>query len=723
MRNLVYIFIFLNVLFGYGQNKQDKVSSGSFRVKGSVKDMESKKPIKGVEITLIGNGFPVYSDDLGNFEIRAKVGDELIITGLDIVPVYYTIKDDERIDVLVEGFYMPKSAQEALALHKQYIDTASYYKNKSIEKSIHAIEQSLRVLDVKGNAAERSVSMELLGDIYMYWKQYDLAIPNYKSAIGEKSNTGQYVKLGNAYLLNKEYAACAATLEPIFKEGKLNGKLKLQAAETLADAYMKLDKVGEAIRYYEQALEEAQKSDESRLLDINTKLAEAYNKKGKVEVAANYINNSIAKAKENRNDKTEILKAREKAADFYNSNSLYEKEIDIRKQNLKWAEELNKNGTYSDSISFGIMNYKLASAYIANNNYFDAIPYLQKSIVEANKKEDIVVEKDATRKLSEVYRTVGDYKKALESYQSYVQLVDTLYRRKEQQISQATRFRNDIAAKQERITSLENERNLQKSRMELIYKNQQLTAESNKKQQITIYSLIIVIVLCTLMAYVFFRSNRQQKLSNNLLALRSLRSQMNPHFIFNALNSVNHYIATNDERNANRFLSQFSSLMRSVLENSEEDVIPFSKEIELLQLYTKLEHSRFTEKFEYEFSIDEAITMDEYLIPPMLLQPYVENAIWHGLRYRETKGRLSVIITKDAADRIKVVIEDNGIGRKQSAALKTDHQKRQKSKAMENIRKRIAILNSMYKDKVEVKVEDLEVPETGTRVIVTLKKD
>ena len=91
-----------------------------------------------------------------------------------------------------------------------------------------------------------------------------------------------------------------------------------------------------------------------------------------------------------------------------------------------------------------------------------------------------------------------------------------------------------------------------------------------------------------------------------------MRSQMNPHFIFNALNSVNSFIAVNDERNANRYLSEFSVLMRSVLENSDEDFIPFSKEIELIELYVKLEHNRFQEKFDYSITIDEAIDLDEY---------------------------------------------------------------------------------------------------------------
>jgi len=229
-------------------------------------------------------------------------------------------------------------------------------------------------------------------------------------------------------------------------------------------------------------------------------------------------------------------------------------------------------------------------------------------------------------------------------------------------------------------------------------------------------------LLLGVVAFLFYRSNKQQKLANNLLALKSLRSQMNPHFIFNALNSVNNFIAKSDERSANRYLSEFSTLMRSVLENSEEDYIPLSKELELLKLYTKLEHSRFSDKFTYEILVDGHIDVAAFQIPPMLLQPYIENAIWHGLRYKKEKGFLKINLKQKDKETIIITIIDNGIGRKKSAALKTSNQKKQKSKGMGNIKKRIAILNDMYKDKVAVDISDLK-DETGTVVQFSLKKD
>ena len=160
-----------------------------------------------------------------------------------------------------------------------------------------------------------------------------------------------------------------------------------------------------------------------------------------------------------------------------------------------------------------------------------------------------------------------------------------------------------------------------------------------------------------------------------------------------------------------------------MLENSEEDFIPLSKEIELLELYTKLEHFRFKDKFDYTITVDENLKLSEFVIPPMLLQPYIENAVWHGLRYKEDKGHLGIRFQQMDVETVRITITDDGIGRQKSKRLKTENQKKQKSKGMGNIKKRIAILNEMYKDKIAVTIENVFENEEGTKVVLVLKKD
>ena len=454
-----------------------------------------------------------------------------------------------------------------------------------------------------------------------------------------------------------------------------------------------------------------------KITDLNSKIAQSYQASGANDKASGYFENSLNLA--NKENKKRAAEEKVKVADFQNINQAYEAEIELRKDALDDIEDIEHDSIIDNesSLTPQKQNYKIGNAYALKKDFGNAINFLEKSIVEADTKEDLVVKKDATRKLSEVYRDAGDIEKALTTAKEYERLVDELYIKKDQEISQAARVRQDLNEKQNRITSLEKDRALSESRF-------QLTQERNKSQELIIYSLIIGVILLLFAGYFMFKNMKQQKLNNNLLALKSLRSQMNPHFIFNALNSVNSFIASNDERTANKYLSDFSLLMRAVLENSEEDFIPLDKEIELLELYTKLEHFRFKDKFDYAITIDENVNVDDFQIPPMLLQPYIENAVWHGLRYKTEKGQLNINITQVDKNELKISITDDGIGREKSKAMKTEHQKKHNSKGLGNIKKRVAILNEMYKDKVDVFIEDfVDAEDSGTKVVVTLKKD
>lgn len=611
--------------------------------------------------------------------------------------------------------------------HGTLIDSAVFYKKKDIAKSIAFIAGSLQVLD--GSHTEKeALSYSTLGDIYMFWKQYDLAVSNYKNAVWIDSRPETVLKLAQAYFLHKNYTESYATYKTLTGNRTLSPYQEILLYEGLGDVHDKQHQFKEANKNYETALRiSRQNLVTPKITDLNSKLADVYSRSGNTAKAEAYYGNSLDLA--NRQNAGRAVIEKEKVADFYKKENSYDKEIELRRSALEEVEAMEDQAMETEaeppgkaSITSQSINYKIANAYIAKNQPREAISYLQKSIAEAGEEDDLVVQKDATRTLSEVYKTVGDYGKALESYQKYVELVDALYLKKEEEIGQVVQFSKDIALQQSRITSLEQERQLSESRYQLAVKDQELIRENNKRQRLLIYFLVFGLLMTGVTAYFFYRSSRQQKLANHVLALRSLRSQMNPHFIFNALNSVNNFIARNDERSANRFLSEFSALMRSVLDHSEEDFIPLSKEIELLELYVKLEHSRFPEKFDYHIHIDKDIAVEAFQIPPMLLQPYVENAIWHGLRYKEEKGRLNILFSQINNETLQITIEDDGIGRVRSGELKTRHQRQQHSRGMSNIEKRIAILNRMYKDKIAVQIEDMFEDGSGTRVVLTLKQ-
>ncbi len=725
------LIIFLCSFFTVFSQVQE--SKEQFEIKGSVKGREKGTPIAGVFVSTDW-GRQTTTDIFGEFKIKVKVGDILIIESPELETIRYTIKNNEDVDVLVEGYeksvFNSKTSKSRGVSYNSLLDSANYYKKKDIKKSIDFITKSIAQLGKRADKERLATALTTLGEVYQHYKQYDLAIANYKDALEAQRTTKTTLLLGKAYLLNGDYKKAEATFLPLTKVRSRIPYEQIQVYEGMGDAYKGLGNVNKSVAFYNEGILIASKNRIThKLTDLNSKIAEAYEKDNKSVEAQGYYNNSLELAK--KQTPKRAIKEKDKVADFYNKESKYDDEIQLRKESL---EELNTlpggiikeeiNSVDEEIISKQRINYKIANAYIAQEAYNEAIPYLEKSIKEAGDDDDLVVQKDATSKLSDVYGRIGEYSKAFETYKKYKEVTDTLYFRKEQEIARAARFNREIASKQSRISGLEQERELSQSKYDLALTSQELTRESNKRQKWIIYSLIFGMLLLGLAAFFFYRSNEKQKLANNLLALKSLRSQMNPHFIFNALNSVNNYIAKSDERSANRYLSEFSTLMRAVLENSEEDYISLSKELELLKLYTKLEHSRFADKFDYEIVVDEHIDIDAYKIPPMLLQPYIENAIWHGLRYKDEKGFLKISLTQENINKILITITDNGIGRKKSAELKTSNQKKQKSKGMGNIKKRVAILNDMYKDKVAVHISDLNNEEsTGTIVKFSLKKE
>lgn len=203
--------------------------------------------------------------------------------------------------------------------------------------------------------------------------------------------------------------------------------------------------------------------------------------------------------------------------------------------------------------------------------------------------------------------------------------------------------------------------------------------------------------------------------------LTSIKAQMNPHFLFNALNTIQSYVYMNDKVNAGVYISKFSELTRCILDHSSKEAVAVSEELDALKLYLELEKMRFDGALDYKISIDEQINTSAVHMPPLLLQPYVENAIKHGLFHKKENRQLRIRFTKSER-RIRIEIEDNGIGRKRSEEINSKRYNDHKSFSMSANRKRLEILKQ-YQPDVHFEVADLfsDTGEArGTRVIIEL---
>jgi ligand-binding sensor domain-containing protein/two-component sensor histidine kinase len=220
------------------------------------------------------------------------------------------------------------------------------------------------------------------------------------------------------------------------------------------------------------------------------------------------------------------------------------------------------------------------------------------------------------------------------------------------------------------------------------------------------------------------RLKEKNEIMNRMTELEqaSLRAQMNPHFIFNCLNSIQHFILKDDLKQTNRYITQFGSLIRKTMDNSARAVISISDEINYLNSYLELEQMRFSSKFRYEISIDPTIDKDQTFIPSMLLQPFVENAIRHGIRNKQEGEGLIIIGIERSTGHLLINIEDNGVGREAAREYQGEQPIEYQSKGITLTQKRIDILNVANTEKVKTSIIDLKDENgygKGTRVILS----
>jgi Histidine kinase len=256
-------------------------------------------------------------------------------------------------------------------------------------------------------------------------------------------------------------------------------------------------------------------------------------------------------------------------------------------------------------------------------------------------------------------------------------------------------------------------------------KEQELQATQEKYQnRLKMYGLLIVVAFSLLIALLLWRSNRhrqkayalfQKQAENELqiqklesektkselqqqatqLEMQALRAQMNPHFIFNCLSSINRFILKNETESASDYLTKFSRLIRMVLNNSQRAFISLEDELETLHLYLDMERLRFKESFNYSFTYKSPVDVDNIFIPPLLLQPFAENAIWHGLMHKHESGFLNFDFSVEEKF-LMCMITDNGIGREQAERLKSKSVEKQKSMGLKITTERLSLLNNKH---------------------------
>lgn len=541
-----------------------------------------------------------------------------------------------------------------------------------------------------------------------------------------ESTADKYVELAQILDKKGDFAKAEDYLKralPIYQKQKNKDKIA-STIRFIAQVQEKQNKVPDAIKNYQSASEEAvdvgysrmNLNDASRLqntspkvqaeyLDSNIKIlekegkkeeaAEAYKQKAVVDLKSENKGMAIENYEKaiavSKDKPEEVLKIKSEISKVYASENNLDKAIEITKNTISEAEKI---GSVSQQIE---QQQTLANLYFKNENQDEAIRLLKETYNLALKNGRTLDAKKAMLALSDYYREKGNQAKAIELYDQFLNDFDRMIQA-DSSLVDAKIFQ----VTEEKIKQLEKERALK----------DELITKKNKFNYVLIGSVILMLILLGLIAKALFSI----KTKNKKIALQSLRREMNPHFIFNSLNSVNQFIAQNNELEANKYLTSYSNLMRNMMETSNKDFITLTNELEQIKKYLDLEHLRFQDKFNYEMAIDEKLDTDAIWVPNMLIQPHLENAIWHGLRYRETKGKLKVTFTEDN-QLIKVLIEDDGIGVEKSKELKTQNQKVHESRGLNNVEERINLLNDLYQQQISYSISS---GTDGNGTVVTL---
>ena len=469
-------------------------------------------------------------------------------------------------------------------------------------------------------------------------------------------------------------------------------KLIATCTGNIGDVYLYQEDYSQALIYFQKSYklyeEIGSKSGETYDLEC---IGNVYFKKRDYPKALDYYSRAL-KISTEINDKRAISSELGNIGRVYAADSNYKQAMNYFTSVLKQSEKMGNQAEVAKYV------YNIGQVYLDQKKYKDAERYISKSVKIADSISNKRVENEGNERLSELYANTGQWQKAYESFKRYTLSRDSLVNEDE----------SKQIGKLEAKYDYDKQLTLQQADAE---KNKALNEAASKRQEIIIIliaAIAISIALIALLIFRLWRNTRKEKLNVEkekiAMELKALRAQMNPHFIFNAINSIQHFILNNDSKAAHMHLSRFSQLIRKVLENSRFESIPLAEEIKMLELYLELESLRFSSKFNYRISLESSIDAENVLISPLIIQPFVENAIWHGLMHlKERKGEL-LIGFEQINGNLKCTINDNGIGRKRSMELKkgTMHE----SMGLSIAKERLQIVNMLNKAKTSVNLID-----------------
>ncbi|MDC6366319.1 MULTISPECIES: tetratricopeptide repeat protein [Flavobacteriaceae] len=553
------------------------------------------------------------------------------------------------------------------------------YRNFSqFEKAVKLHEEALQLSEKANNIDLKVLSLNMLGVVYRRTDAIKTALDYNQKALElaeQVENPSHHIKrsinvslnsIGNLYQTLEQYDLAILQFKRALKlEEELGNKLGLAINhQNIGDCLEHKGNLEGALENYRKSLayNEEINSDYGRVICKNS-LARVYLKQDMPYAALVLL---------------EPLHEQSKAiGDFFITSSVF--------INTGWAH--TQLGEYDKAQSYIQEGLEMAQ----NHNMPSNVRY-------------------GYQKLSDLESKKGDFKKAYEHFKKANQY--------DNEITSATnlRYMNDIIVRYEA--------DKKNNQISVLAKENEIVRLRLRKNQTTLLVSALIVGLVASILYILYRQY-QNKNEKRVLSLEQnmLRSQMNPHFLFNSLNSIKLYIINNEQKNAVHYLNKFSKLVRKILEASSLKEISLAEELETVELYMNIENIRFSNEIDFKINLDDNVCPDVVKVPSLALQPFLENSLWHGLSPKEGEKKIHIRVKKKDASHISIEIEDNGVGRSMAEINKENRVLKRKSVGIRITKERLANFSKDYQNSFEVDIVDLfdeNGEPKGTKVILDI---
>ncbi len=581
--------------------------------------------------------------------------DTAIILGNEALSLSKGLQDEKDISISYGNlgcyYYLKADYYIALDYHQKALNTDS----NRIKKAQNVSEK---------NEALQAIAVDLgnIGLVYAQYADYPKALDYYFQAlkIGEELGNkigiaSQLCNIGSVYNNQADYPNA---LNYYFKALKIFEELG--------------DKNSIAATFGQIGLLYMHQGDYSKALDYNSRALEIFEELGNKNFIARVLGNMGVIYKEQKN---------------------YPKALEYYLKTLKIREELGAKELIATTLC------NLGIVYTKTGKYKEAETYFKKAIALCESIGALDYLNQFEEELSKFYEATGNYQLSLIHYKKAILLKDSIFSEKNKKQITRIEMKYDFEKKEAAVRAEQDKKDLEN----------EAALERKSKTIYMLSAATLLFIGISLAIYLLYRQNKFMNRQRELMIENKLmRAQMDPHFIFNALNSIQKLVLEEKTELTLSYINDFSSILRTTLDNSFYNLIPLEKEIAFIKHYLSLEKLRFNNRFQFAINVSEAVNEYSIKIPPMLIQPVIENAIKHGLSHK-TEGIINIDFDiKESRNCLYCSITDTGIGRQKSMELNIQNELMHKSKGMEIIYDRIKLHNfKRKKDFYTIHITDL----------------